>query len=401
MNLHCNHARFVWNLAVTQAGLWRRGLRSPNSAERMRQLSQARAAYEWLGAGSSVVQQGALRDFDRAQRSWWSNPGHFSRPTFRRRGLSESFVVRDLAVRPINAKRAQVLVPKVGWVTFVRTRNLDQIDAATSARVTLDRRGRWHVSFTTEPPQTARVATGAAVGIDRGVANTIATSDGLMAHAPSLSVGEQARFLALVQRMSRQKKDSNRRSRTKASLARLHTRMGDRRRDWVEQTSTRLVRDYDLIALENLNTKGMVRKPAPRPDPDQPGTFLPNGARAKAGLNRAILAQSWGALQSRLTDKASRTPEDARTAVVLVNPRNTSRQCRPCGHIAAENRDSQAVFACVVCGHQAHADTNAAENILDRATNTTIPARGYAAGHAVNGRISPTHVGRVNHLVLA
>lgn len=68
----------------------------------------------------------------------------------------------------------------------------------------------------------------------------------------------------------------------------------DRRTDWVEQVTTALARTYDLIALEDLNTAGMVRRPKPKPDPDKPAAFLPNGARAKAALNRAILASCWG-----------------------------------------------------------------------------------------------------------
>lgn len=299
-----------------------------------------------------------MRDFDRAQANWWGNPGHIRRPTWRKAGRNEGFIIRDVTVHQLNGKWATILVPKVVPVRFRLTRPWAKVRVATSAQVTY-RGGQWHVCLTTQPPERVkdtRPATGAVVGIDRGVANSIATSDGTFAHAPSLTAGEQARFLALQRRLARQK-GSNRRGRTKAQLARLHARLGSRRTDWVEQTTTHLARQYDLVALEALNTAGMTRKPAPKPDPEVPGAFLSNQARAKAGLNRAILASCWGNLATRLGQK---------TDIVFVDPKNTSRMCHECGHTSAGNRESQAVFACTSCGHSAHADTNAAANILAR-----------------------------------
>ena len=120
----------------------------------------------------------------------------------------------------------------------------------------------------------------------------------------------------------------------------------------------------------------MIRKPKPRPDPENQGGFLPNRARAKAGLNRAILASAWGILGTRTRQKA----EASGAAVIFVDPRFTSLQCRACGHTAPGNRESQAVFRCVSCGHGDHADANAARNIL---------ARGLAA--AVGGGPVPAH----------
>jgi putative transposase len=214
-----------------------------------------------------------------------------------------------------------------------------------------------------------------------------------MIHAPSLTVVEQDRFVRLQQQLARQNTrarrtknwDSKRRSRTLDRLAVLRRRLEDRRTDWVEQTTTELARTYDLVAVEDLRVVNMVRRPKPKPDPESEGLFLPNGARAKASLNRAILASTWGRFLTRLEHKM---PEGA---VVRVDPRNTSRTCAACGHCAPGNRESQAVFECEACGHAAHADTNAAVNILDRALNSTM-----AAGHAVSGRASPALAGSVN-----
>jgi putative transposase len=151
----------------------------------------------------------------------------------------------------------------------------------------------------------------------------------------------------------------------------------DRRKDWAEKISTRLVRASDLIVLEKLNTAGMVRRPAPQPDPEHAGVFLPNQARAKAGLNRGILASCWGILGTRTQQKSVASG----VTIIYVDPRFTSQQCRVCGHTAPENRDSQA-FRCVSCGHADHADVNAARNILARGLASLVSA--HAPGHGAS-----------------
>ena len=108
--------------------------------------------------------------------------------------------------------------------------------------------------------------------------------------------------------------------------------------------------------------KSATWQPKPVPDPGQPGAFLPNRRRQKAGLNRGILESCWGLLAARTARKAA-----ASGAVVsYVDPRHSSQQCRQCGHIASDSRESQAVFRCVACGHEDHADVNAAKNVLAR-----------------------------------
>lgn len=391
--MHAAHARFVWNLALEQRRLWHPGRRSPSRFDQQHQLTELRAELAWLREGSSSVQQGALRDLDQAYRNWWSNPARFGRPSWHKAGIHEGFLVRDLHVEQSGPRWGRVLVPKVGWVRFRLTRPIAQVQAASSARVTSDRSGRWHVSFTCPPPALERTATGAVVGLDRGVANTLATSDGAMLHVPSMRAGEQARCAALQKRLARQRKGSNRRESTRRQIARIHARQSDRRHDWVEQVTTELVRQYDLIALENLNIAGMVRRPKPKPAPDNVGAFLPNGARSKAGLNRAIYASAWGALARRLAEKAVRATSPV--VVVKVNPRNSSRECTYCGHVAAENRESQAVFTCVACGHVAHADTNAAKVILGRGL-ATQPQEMRGSDASASPQVS-----RVNQLEVA
>lgn len=113
-----------------------------------------------------------------------------------------------------------------------------------------------------------------------------------------------------------------------------------------------------MIVLEDLVVSNMVRRASPRPAPD--GAFEPNGAGAKSGLNRSIHDAGWGQLARMLAYKA----EDAGRELRVVSPRFTSQRCSRCGHVDGASRRSQARFRCTACGLDAHADVNAARNVL-------------------------------------
>jgi putative transposase len=140
------------------------------------------------------------------------------------------------------------------------------------------------------------------------------------------------------------------------ALGAMHRHIARQRRDLNHHLSRRLVDRYELIAHEKLQIMNMTRRPAPRRSGD--GGYEPNGAAAKAGLNREILNAGWGQLLRMITYKA----EEAGRTVIAVDPRNTSRTCHDCGHVDEHSRDGIA-FRCTACGRTAHADINAAQNI--------------------------------------
>ncbi len=358
---HCAQARFCWNLALEQWNCWRPGrTQTPGYVAQSRQLTEARAAFAWLADGSQTVQQHALRDFDQAKQNFYN--GTHSRPTWRKAGVHEGFRIvgpQASRVEVLSRRWAQVLVPKVGWVRFRLSRPLPE---AKSYRVTLDRAGRWHIAFAAIPEPHAGPGDGSVVGIDRGVAVSLALSDGTTHQAPV-----ERSVKRLQRRLSRAQRGSKRRANVKARLARVHARNADARKDWVEKTSTTIARSYDLIRVEDLKVTNMTR--STKGTVDKPGRNI----RAKAGLNRAILASGWSLFATRLGHKASGRVEK-------VNPAFTSQRCSGCGHVASESRKSQAVFCCVACRYTDNADVNAAKNI--------------AAGHAVTARGAFAEVGR-------
>ncbi len=373
---HCADARYVWNLAVEQFRYRQRrergttGRSAPGPAARQKQLAEARQEFAWLAGGSSAVQQQALRDFDRAARACFD--GIAGEPTWRKRGKSEGFCVRDTKVQVHNRQWARIAVPKLGWVKFKLSRALPA-GKLGMARITRGGGGRWHVSFPAPQPAVGDAGrTGRSLGIDRGVATTIATSDGQMFRAPRMRKREQAKLARLQREKARRGKGSARRKATVTRIATLHQTVADRRRDWVEKITTRIAASYDFVSAEELHIRNMVRRPKPKPDPDNPGQYLPNGAAAKAGLNRGIYANCWGMFAKRLGHKM----KACGTTLVEVPARYSSQECRKCGHTAKENRQSQTVFLCVACGHGDHADHNAAEIVLARARPAPTPGPG-------------------------
>ena len=367
---HCADLRFIWNLAVEQFNWGQRGRSGPRSAERMHQLAEARQEFEWLRRGSSAVQQQALRDFDWAVKEFFN--GTRGRPRWRKKHHHKGFCVRDTKVRVHSRKWAEIAVPKLGWVRFQLSRPLPPGELGM-ARVTCDRAGRWHVSLPRRQPAVPDSGrSGRSIGIDRGVATTIATSDGQMLRAPVMRKRERKRLARLQRTLTRQRKRSSRREVTKAKIGRLHQRVADRRRNWVEKVTTGFAANYELVAVEALPVRTMVRRPKPRPAPDRPGHFLPNNAAAKAGLNRSIHANCWGLIAKRLEQKMSASG----TTLVAVAAHYSSQQCRKCAHTSPENRKSQAEFRCQVCGHTDHADRNAAAVILARAMPAPTPGPG-------------------------
>ena len=353
---HCAHARVVWNLAVEQQSWWRPGRTSaPGYLEQCRQLTAARSGQPWLAAGSQMVQQQALRDFAQAMRNYFA--GTHRKPTWRKAGRHEGFkivAVKPGHVRRLNRKQGEVFVPKAGWVRFRWSR---AVPDARSYRVTRDRAGRWHVAFAAIPQPIPGPRTGDVAGIDRGVAVTLALSDGDAFQVPAPRPVERVQ-----RRLSRARRGSNRRARLRLRLARLHARNSDARKDWVEKRSTEIARRYDVIRIEDLKVANMTR--SARGTVETPG----RNVRQKAGLNRAILASGWALFASRLEQKAAGRVEK-------VNPAYTSQTCSQCRTVDREARESQAVFRCRSCGYCGNADVNAARNI--------------AAGHAVTARGGP------------
>ena len=122
-------------------------------------------------------------------------------------------------------------------------------------------------------------------------------------------------------------------------VARIHERIANARKDYLDKISTALVKNHDLIAIEDLKVANMLKN---------------------HHIAKAISEVSWVQFRKMLEYKAKWYGK----TVIAVNPQYTSQTCNKCGHVAKENRKTQSEFECVACGHMDNADLNASKNIL-------------------------------------
>jgi len=210
------------------------------------------------------------------------------------------------------------------------------------------------------------------VGVDVGTGEYV-TSDG--EHLPTPRAYESAlrRLGRAQQALARKVKGSKNRCKAQATVNRLHGEVVDARVNWLHQTTTRLVGSSDVIAIEDLNIKGMTAKPEPKPDPNRPGVFLPNRAKAKSGLNKAILDAGFGEFRRQLEYKC---PDRGVSLVVADRWYPSSRICSMCGVKAKRLPLHVRHWACEACGTSHHRDLNAAINLKNYAVSSTVSVCG-------------------------
>ena len=194
--------------------------------------------------------------------------------------------------------------------------------------------------------------TGKAIGLDLGINNRIALSNGEMVET-RLEEGKKERRLR--RKVARAKKGSKGRRKKVKALSRETRRKKVRNRNEVHRLTTGLIREYDHIAMEGLVVPNMTR--SARGTVENPGVNV----AAKRELTRKIQAQTWGLIRQQLRYKA----EWAGREFVEVDPKYTSRRCNQCGAISPQSE--YRTYRCEICGQDYDRDTNAALNILQKA----------------------------------
>src|SRR5215203_3038556 len=360
--------RLIYNLALEQRRDWWRPYKREtgqrlNSVAQARQLTDLRAEFDWIRAIYVSCQQQALRDLDRAFANFFA--GRACYPSPRKKGINDAFRFpgREVETRRLNAKWSAVRLPKIGWAKFRDTRPIRGL--IKNATITSEADG-WHVSFACEIEHEAPQNFRPAVGIDRGVATTLALSTGEMLCLPATlnRIGTAQRRAQRV--LSRRKRGSSRYARQRRRVARLHARAGRIRRDFHHRAALHIARRFGVAALEDLRIRNMTASAA--------GTMAEPGrmVRQKAGLNRSILNQGWGAFDLILAYKM----EERGGRIVKIDPAFTSQTCAACGVVDARSRKSQAIFECVRCGYRDNADRNAARNIVRRWNTSPLRMEG-------------------------
>ena len=340
----------AWRIASQQlyngsleerTGAWRKARKRISLYDQYRSLTELRADCPVWSAIPAQVERSALRRVDRALQAFFrrckagQTPGY---PRFRSRDRYDSF-----GIGRAHVEGDRVFVPKLGAVRFKLYRPLKGV----VRDVTLKRETkRWVVCVVCDlgaaPPKVAVTRT---VGIDLGLEAFATLSDGGRIENPRHFRAAEV-LLARRQRFLQTKKRGSRsRQRAKGLAARAHEHVRNQRRDFAWKLAGQLVRDYDLIAHEDLSISRMVH-----------GT-----------LAKSIHDAAWGQFLWCLACKA----EEAGKHCIAVDPRGTSQRCSRCGADVPKDLKVRE-HVCDRCGLRLHRDHNAALNIVALGTSAAI-----------------------------
>ncbi len=325
-------------------------------------LPELKMARPWYNAIDSTVLQQNVKRLDIAYKNFFEGRGF---PKFKNRSNFTSFTF----VMGVKIKGNKIYLPKLGWMRFYNSRSIPNgftIKACTVRK----RQNDWYVSVRIEDksvPEYSPKALGnnpKVIGCDLGLTKLVHLSDGYQIENPRFSTNKKAkRTLKIRQRrVNRKTKGSKNRKKAAIRVSRFHQKIGNKRQAHQWKTANKIVsRSVDVIAIEDLNIPGMMRRCKVKSD-EKTGRFLKNGQSRKKGLNRAISDAGWGDLGLKIEYLAVKQGK----IVIKVNPKHSSTECRNCGHIDKSNRNGEK-FICVECGYHEHADIGAAKTIRDRA----------------------------------
>lgn len=359
MRCFAGSCRFVFNKALAlQKEHYEQGEKKIGYAGLCKRLTAWRNSTEtaWLADAPVHPLQQTLKDLERAYANFFAKRADF--PRFKKKGQSSSFRYPDPKQIRCDQDNSRIFLPKLGWIRYRKSRNV----LGTVKNVTVSQScGKWYVSIQTshEVPEPIHPSS-SMVGMDAGVAQLATLSDGTI-YLPVNSFKSSQKKLARLQRQSSRKvKFSNNWQKQRRKIQQLHSRIANIRKDYLHKVTTAISKNHAMIVIEDLKVSRMSR--SARGTVSQPG----RNVLAKSGMNRSILDQGWHEMRRQLEYKQHWRGGH----VIAIRPAYTSQRCACCGHTVKENRRSQSEFECLGCGYTAHADMNAARNIL-------------AAGHAV------------------
>lgn len=350
--------RWVYNrgLDLRREG-WERHRVSIGYAETCRALTGWRRAEEtsWLRDVSSTVLQQSLRHLDGAFKRFFREAARYPRGKKKGRSRDSATYVRTgfrWVEDPDRPGTGLVTLAKQSEPLDVRwSRALPSGAHPVKVTVTRDRAGRYFLSVLVEE-SVSRLspAAGKAVGLDVGITSLVTLDDGSKVDHPRLLRRYRARLARLQRQLHRKRRGSRNREKARLAIARLYARIGDVRRDLLDQLTTRLVRENQVLVVEGLDIEGLKGR---RSGMDK---------RLRARLNEGITDAGWGALLRRLAYKAEWY---GRTLVVVDPHFPSTRICSHCRAVEGPTDLSVRVWTCAACGATHDRDGNAAVNLRE------------------------------------
>lgn len=344
--------RFVWNWALAQCQAHylqtKKGLPYAELSRRLTALKRLPET-SWLRESDAQALQQALIDLQRAYTNFFARRSRFPRFKSRKRNQPRFRIPQH-----VKLDKGAIYIPKVGYARIHQSQQVE--GEAKSATFKQDAARHWDVALVTEfempdtslPP--ARVA--AIVGVDLGLKAFAVLSDGSQEPIPQLFRKAEQKLRRAQRVFSRRTKQSTRRLRARSRVARIHQHIANQRKDFLHKVTTRLVKQYEGICIEDLNVYGL----------------------AKTKLAKSILDASFGEFRRQLEYK---TVWNRRHLVVIDRFFPSSKTCHQCGLVNDHLTLADRAWKCE-CGAHLDRDGNAAINIRTKGLNQ-IP---LVAGHA-------------------
>lgn len=342
--------RYVWNRALAERSwAWTQEQRRVTHAETDKMLTAWKQDpdTEWLKEPSKGPLQAVLRNQQAAFVNFWQKRARY--PRFKSKHKSN-----DSATFFANC-----FTWRNGWITLAKmtapldirwSRLLPEDAAPSSVTVSRDAAGRWFVSILCEDIVQPAPSTDSMVGIDMGITSLLTLSTGEKVANPRHEKRDRVRLTRAQRELSRKQKGSKNRAKAKVKLARTHARITDRRRDFLHKLSTRIIRENQVVVIEDLSVRNMVRN---------------------HNLARAILDASWSEFRRQLEYKADWY---GRTVIAIDRWYPSSKTCSACGHLVSKMPLNVREWACPQCGCVHDRDVNAAKTI--RAAGLAVLACG-------------------------
>ncbi|MFG2523777.1 RNA-guided endonuclease InsQ/TnpB family protein [Streptomyces sp. NPDC048527] len=375
--------RWVYNEGLAlRSGAWERYRVNVGFAETCRVLTGWRQATgtAWLQEVSSTVLQQSLRHLDQAYTRFFKGTSKYPKRKKKRTSKNTATYVRTRfrwVEDPERPGTGRVTLAKQAQPLDVRwSRGLPAGVLPVRLSVTRDRAGRYFLAVLVEERITvlpAALLPGShepkAVGLDLGLASLVTLNDGTKVDHPRLLKRYAGRMARLQRELHRKVRGSQNRDKVRRRIARLYALIGDVRRDMLDQFTTRLVRENQVLVVEDLSIASLLRPARGK------------GRRRKASLNRAIRDAAWGELLRQLHYKCEWY---GRTLVIVDRFFPSTRRCSAC-HAKGPKLDvSVREWTCAGCGTTHDRDVNAAVNLRDegmrlyRLATSALPPDGRA-----------------------
>ena len=339
--------RFVWNWALrARTDAFRAGERMGYPAtDRALTLLKQQPETAWLNEVSSVCLQQSLRDLQVAFSSFFDKRTAY--PAFKRKEARQSANYTERGFS-FDAERRILKLAKIGAIKVKWSRKA--IPHPSSIRLIRTASGKYFVSLVVETQPAPLPETGDSVGIDFGISRLATLSNGERVSNPKHGAKWQRRLAFYQKRLARTTKGSKRRMKAKRHVARIHEKIANSRSDTLHKLSTDLVTRFDVICVEDLNLRGMVKN---------------------HNLARSLHDASIGTAIRMIEEKAERY---GKTVVKIDRWFPSSKTCSDCGYIVEKLPLSVREWTCPECGTTHDRDANAAANIL--AVGQTVSAHG-------------------------